>query len=227
MGETLICCYGFNLVSWIYDLITNPIMGYCIGFIASVYLIYFQFKKSSAGFRLQSVISSTQDIVDKLQDENDAYVGLLRNKYRFSLGVVIDLLATTFGTKNIIKIKSHFPALVNIDGGRWEIFLIYVRPVIQDINSYSFLGWLPFSKKMKQLKALVALCNAIEAVVAELDAVAQIDVNNSTTILKAEDVGLTINLVGNEKYESEIKLLYAKYEILETAWRNWLKLVNR
>lgn len=204
------------------DIINSPLVGYLIGFLASVYLVYWQFKRSTAGFRLTNVVKATREITLKLEDSNDNYTGTLQNKYRFSFGVVIDWCSTTFGTQRISKVPGHFPPLVDINTDRWEKFKLYVRPVVEDLNPYSFLGWLPFSRRMKQLRALVLLCNAIEAVVMELDAVVQIDKNKGTSIVKAEDPGFTINVIGHEIYKTEIDHLTAKYTKLELAWNKWL-----
>ncbi len=204
------------------DIISSPLVGYLIGFLTSVYLVYWQFKRSTAGFRLTNVVKATRVITLKLEDPNDNYTGTLQNKYRFSFGVVIDWCSTTFGTHRISKVPGHFPPLVDINTDRWGKFKLYVRPVIEDLNPYSFLGWLPFSRRMKQLRTLVLLCNAIEAVVMELDAVVQIDQNKGTSIVKAENPGFTINIQGNESHKVEIDLLLAKYEELELAWHKWL-----
>lgn len=221
----IICCSP-SIVKLIYTFFTNPIVGYCIGFLTSVYLIFLQFKKSTAGFRLEHICIATKEIVAKLQDKNDSYTGHLQNKHRFSLGVLIDWCATTFGTNTIAKKQGHFPPVVDLNSDKWHKFELYIRPVVQDINSYSFLGWLPFNKKMNQLKAIVKLCNAVEEVVAELDSIIQIQINKKIKIIEPDDPGFRINEKDNSQYNSEIQSLLLKYKELEISWYNWLKCVN-
>jgi len=234
----LIYCFcSKNLIYFLYKFITNPIVGYCIGFLSSIYLIYLQFQKSTSGYRLSNIIIATKEITSKLQDKNDKYVGTLQNKYRFSLGAIIARMATTFGTKYIPKQPGYYPWLITIrridnpiDGNpwadRWIEFNTYVRPVIQDINSFAFLGWLPVGNRMKQLKALIKLCNKIETVVAELDAVKQIDINQKIEIIKPDSPGYTLHIDGNEQYINEYKQLIKVYGELEIAWLDWLNLVE-
>lgn len=219
------CCSCFSCLDFFYNFITNPIIGYCIGFLVSVYLVYLQFEKSTAAFRLYNVILATKEIIEKLQDENDSYTGTLQNKYRYSLGVIIDWCASTFGTGKIEKVEGHYPPVVDINADRWEKFNLYVRPVIEDFNSFSFLGWLLWGKKMRQLRTLVTFCNSIESVVAELDLIVQIDKNNNTQIVKAQDPGLVID-VSNTKYKREIEKLLSKYGQMEIAWKRWIKLIG-
>jgi hypothetical protein len=67
------------------------VAGVLLGFIANIavgiWFSYDQFSRSSAGFRVKNTVEATQRIIDEERDR-----GSLRNKYRYSLGVIIDEL---------------------------------------------------------------------------------------------------------------------------------------
>jgi len=137
----------------------------CLGVIGSVIaaliLIWIQFRYSTAGYRVDKVREATEKITAPNADTS-----LLRNKYRYSLGVIIDDLHQSF--KNGFNERGPWPALVdngdecepieaNKSGDRWDKFNRYIRPVVEDINTYSFVGLLQLSSSLRQLRLLTIL----------------------------------------------------------------------
>lgn len=220
-----LCC----LLRMISDFLSNPfvdiILGVFGGFVASLYILYLQFKRSTAWFRLINVINSTKEIVALAK--SNQYSGYARNKARYSMGVPIDCIAQCYKETFQEKISDRYPNLTPIVGNRWEDFNLYVRPVIEDINPYSFLGWIPLSTKMKQLQNLVNFINLIENVVASLDVVIQIQENNNIVIVTTNNgPGFGIAMTGNTGFDTEINTLLQHYRELEKQWYNWLKLIH-
>lgn len=216
-----------NFTHDLLKVICHPITGYAIGFGVSVYLLYWQFKRSTGGNRITNVANATREIINKLQNTSDSYTGYLQNKFRFSLGVPIDWCGKTFGAPPNLPTKpNHYPPVVDLGGvDRWKKFRDNIRPVIEDVNPYSFLGWIPFNRRLKRLRKLVILCNAFEDVVMELDAVIQIQENNNIVIVKAEDPGFVIETQAHPAHKIAIEALLNKYAKLEVAWQCWLKVV--
>lgn len=228
MASSFECTFCF-LLKWFYHFISIPIisvfLGTIGGLLVSLFVFYLQYKKSTASFRLKKVIDATKEAVQN--DKNNLYMGYMRNRARYSLGVIIDSLIKSYKTNDNNRIPNHYPNLIFITGkDRWDAFNFYVRPVIQDINPYSFLGWIPFNKEMKQLQLLVTLCNAIENVVSELDVVSLIEKNEEVKIIPEIVPGLMILKDGNEKYIDDIELLEKKYEELKNEWYKWLKIIG-
>jgi hypothetical protein len=100
---------------------------------------------------------------------------------------------------------------------RWEFFNSYVRPVVEDIDSYLFLGWFRISPLVRQLNLLGRLCYRLENVVAEFDAAyeggfAQLDQGNRV-IVEAE--------------HGKAAQLRDAYKELYHAWTDRVKIVSR
>jgi hypothetical protein len=150
--------------------VASAALGFIVGILINVLFTYWQFKDSLAGNRVKMVAEGTREIIAKLRS-SDSYPGQLRNKYRYSLGVIIDDLSKM--RSGGFKDNGKWPLLVdNVDVDHWSRFIRYVRPVVDDINPYSVLAGfrdlrLPL---LGELHALINLCWQLEIVVSELDA---------------------------------------------------------
>lgn len=177
--------------------ICSQIISFIIGFFTNlsvvILLIYWQFTKSIAGYRLDKVENATKSIVNEIQSTN-SYTATLQNKYRYSLGVLINMLVRTFGAKDIPKTGSLYTCMLEQDGDGWSLFNFYVRPVIDDINNFSFIGWFTLLPKMKKLKTLINLCKQLENITAELDSIR----------LYAQSKGIDILLIQKGKKNTKI-----------------------
>jgi hypothetical protein len=200
------------------------ILGFLASAIAGLLLSYLQFSFSTAGYRVKMTVQATRKIV-KARAEN-AYTETLRDKYRYSLGVIIDELAATFGTTDDFQENEPWPRLVNSSihlgddpqtekKDRWSLFDQCIRPVIQDINIYSFIGWFRLCPTICQLSALVRLCNRLETVVGELDAA----FGGGLVGLDTKDKVVRQPTTDPAKVQS----LKKKYCDLHKAWLVWLR----
>jgi len=190
----------------------------CLGVIGSVIaalaLIWIQYQQSTAGYRVAKVREATEKITT-----SNADTSLLRNKYRYSLGVIIDDLHQGF--KDGFNERGPWPVLVDngdecepqVDksGDRWDKFNRYVRPVIEDINTYSFVGLLQVSSSLRQLRLLTILCHKLEDGVSETDAA----FGNGLVCNKDNRTFIRKNVTEN------IEDLTKAYYELYLAWRNW------
>lgn len=202
------------------------ILGFIASFTGGVLLIYWQFSKSMAGYRLVKVEEATKSITNEYKSAN-SYTGTIKNKYRYSLGVLIDLLTKTFGAKGIPKSNDQYISMLKEEGDGWEFFNFYVRPVINDINQFSFIGWLIILPKMKKLKYLLNLCKQLENVTAELDSIRLYARNNNLKILSIqENYILKINSQNDASANAKIEVLKNEYNKLEKYWNYWLKVTK-
>lgn len=203
-------------------------ISFALGFLASllvgIVLIYWQFIKSMAGYRLKKVEDATCLIVNEMRS-TISYTGTLRNKYRYSLGVLIDMLTRTFGAKDIPKLEGQFPSMLNNAGDGWDLFNKYVRPVINDINDFSFIGWFTLLPQMKKLKKLLNLCKQIENLTAELDSIRLYAISMRIKILDIKEEGSILEIIEQKDAGSnaKIKILKNEYDLLEKSWNEWLK----
>lgn len=244
----MICCFNNSFFSEIIPTIWNFIssdffLGLLSGYVVTWFFFYYQFKKSSAGHRLRKVIDATKEFCQKTQNTS-----MLRDRYRYSLGVQIDAMLSTFGTDSSKDTSQNFPKFCEIkklskpkeDGNpyadRWHQFDLYVRPVINDINPYSFLGWIPsfpfLFSDINSLKKLSALCFAIENVVSELDACKEYEIHHSipdSTILSDQNPpGITINFnQETEKHKPTYDRLFNSYKELRKIWFLWLHSIKK
>jgi hypothetical protein len=188
--------------------------GVVASVIAALILIWIQFRYSTAGYRVDKVREATEKITASKADTS-----LLRNKYRYSLGVIIDDLHQSF--KDGFNERGPWPVLVDngdecepqVDksGDRWDKFNRYIRPVVEDINTYSFVGLLQLSSSLRQLRLLTILCHKLEDAVSETDAAFGngLICNKDNRTFIRQDVTADVEDLRNAYYE------------LYIAWCNW------
>ena len=210
------------------DFILGLLGGFAANVVVSMAFAVAQFRFSMAGYRVQRVAEATREICGS---SNRARIC---NKHRYSLGIIIDRLEQTFGRNGSFK-SSEWPCLVHYARGtqggmpqiadrdgtanpkadRWDLFNLYVRPVIEDIDSFSYIGrYLCFSKIFRQLKALTKLCTCLENVVCEFDAafgagLVKLVMVNSRVVIRPTSPG-------------DVAQLEEEYCKLYRAWRKWL-----
>lgn len=216
------------------ELIIGSILGFVANLITALLVSYWQFHFSTAHDRLEKTVEATERII-KSQAEN-RYTGALRDEYKDSLGVIIDIPGQIWDKdgfkENVWPCLVHFKEgkfyIVDRDGkqgkdaDRWDLFEQYIRPVIQDISSYAFLGWFgwcPLWSKLCQLSALTKLCSQLKTVVGKFDAAYEMnlvelaEVNNRAVIRPATD----------STDSEDVKQLRCEYRKLYNAWGGWLK----
>lgn len=235
MKRILLCfMILITVATWVlYKFTSEFIAGLFFGFVSNIIVgLYFswdQFQSSTSGYRLKKVVEATRKIFDP-----EANISRERDRYRYSLGVIIDELKQTFGREGDFEDK-EWPCLVDYnsekyelskdengnDIDRWKHFERYVRPVVDDINNSSFIGNYrlirSFSKDVRQLYALTKLCNHLENVVSELDAAFQAE-----KLVKLNDKNHVVPQENQSKSDG-FKRLEKEYHDLFNAWREWLR----
>jgi hypothetical protein len=191
------------------------LIGVFLGFMGNVVLVCFQFKGSVAAKRVDWVRDATEAFLPK-----DLETGQARNKYRYSLGVIIDDLSRCRddGMKN----NGYWPSLADKMDDRWDRFNRYVRPVVDDINNYAFLGGdriiRKFSTKLRQLHYLALLCFEIENAVMRIDAAAE-----NPSVIEISDEG--ISPISGKEDDPQIITLKDGFVELYQAWQDWLQVI--
>lgn len=210
-------------MNWCLQLVSFGI-GFLASFLVGQALTYWQFNKSIAGYRLNKVILATREIIKTKASKS--YTGPSRNRYRYSLGVIIDGLIGTYGTKEIKKRKDLLPPMIHEEGDGWETFNKYVRPVLNDLNAYSFIGSLIFIPKMRKLKTLIALCEQFENITGELDAIRELAKSEKVEIFEFQGGAIKICRTDNQKIIDQVDNLLKENDLLEERWKKWLKLIE-
>ena len=151
-------------------LVAGAIVGFVLDVVLSLILSLDQYW-GYTGNRVKKVVAATREIIEAKGRSR------LRNRYRYSLGVIIDILDQIWKGDNFKR--DAWPCLVNFaddangrlciadqegkpdpKADRWDLFNRYVRPVIEDISNFSFIGryglarW--FSKDIRQLSTFVS-----------------------------------------------------------------------
>lgn len=219
VGLSLGICFGF-------------VLGIFASLIAGVWMARIQFKASTAKYRVDMVTNATRDIFA----QRTSYLGPLRDKYRYSLGVVVEALVKGFGSEGWRE-DGPWPLLFpapdenatdkSCETDRWDYFDRYVRPVLTDINVYSFLARVGHPSKvlrfrpdlpLRELDCLTELCHRLEDVVGELDAACeatkiQVFTQNGEKVISRKD-------------NADIATLRKAYYCLYQVWCKWLDVVG-
>lgn len=235
----------------IISLIIGAFAGYWINVAVAWKISHSQFLSSIAGHRINMTVKATVEIINSPRKNSDQR-SRLRDKYRYSLGVIIDILERSFG-KDAFSTEGPWPCLTEVnkenltenplkndkgeDIDRWRYFDNYVRPVVQDINSYSFIGksrWLRLSRRRRetinQLDKLTQLCNQLEVAVSVLDAALE---QKSLVEFYQEGSEVMIKpklMIDGEEWKDHekgvVRNLIDEYNKLHAAWIEWLRVSN-
>ncbi|MCQ3972515.1 MAG: hypothetical protein DPW09_03600 [Anaerolineae bacterium] len=219
---------------------TGIATGIFTSFTVGLFLFFDQFSFSLAGYCVNETVAATKEI-PKLKERAEA-----RDKYRYSLGVIIDEFNKVWRNNRFredewprlvhFKFKDGQPYLANEknefdpNADRWAFFNEYIKPVRENINSFSFLGrqYLDvahiFGKgsEIRKLTALTELCNKLRTVVSELDAAYE---SNLVKMVKVNNDEVVIQPASDEDPQA-IERLRTAYRELHKAWVEWLRIVN-
>jgi hypothetical protein len=216
------------------DIFLSVLTGVVASFLVGVWLSHRQFKHSIAGYRVRQVVEATRAIVSF----EGGYTGTLRNRYRYSLGVILDELHKTYGTTDAHNgHRLEWPLTINPSAtekdqhiDRWDRFNRYVRPVIEDINSYAFVAYIlefapPLQNPnlMQQFRALHQLCIQLENVVSLLDDALQDEALREHIVVNEKSIAVKgIECAMNPK----LRVLCDAQKDLHGAWTGWLKVTQ-
>jgi hypothetical protein len=226
-------------VSVVLSFLVEIAIGIVAGIIVGLLFLWYEFTFSTAVSRVRKAAEATREIRKAKHDSR----GPLRNRYRYSLGVIIDRLDRKDESGNdkwpplvhfYDKDKEKPPQLANRDGepnlkaDRWDFFELYIRPVAEDIRRFSYVSKYPLAgrlcKETRQLGALVKLCNQLENVVCELDGAFE---DKLVTLDRVEHrvmdkVDHIVIVRPTESAIDRVSDLRKSYEDLDTTWRAWL-----
>jgi hypothetical protein len=211
-------------------LFVGVLLGGIVSFVVAMVVSYWQFISSTAGYRVAQAVEATQKLALNREKHIDS-VSTLRNQYRYSLGVIVDEFVQGFGVNGDFKHNGPWPSLICPHSDRWKKFREQVRPVIEDINVYSFLGErpLPFAyPPVAQLCALTKLCNQVETVVGLLDGALEkklVRINCA----KNEVTNVEVDILDAERQEKKRyqETLAEAYRELQRRWDKWLRTSQR
>ncbi|PCJ23403.1 MAG: hypothetical protein COA97_11750 [Flavobacteriales bacterium] len=224
LHQTIICITCFVNDTGLIEHIISFIIGFVASLSVAMTIIYWQFKHSMAGYRLRKIEEATHKIAEK--KKLNTYTGMERNRYRYSLGVILDRLIGSYGTNDIPKLENLHPAMLAQDGDGWGTFNLYVRPVINDINAFSFISWLSFLPMLKKLGLIFKLCEQLENVTAEMDAIRLLQRTKKIKILEFVGENISITNSNDSDVQEQINQLLAELENLERCWKKWLTCIN-
>jgi hypothetical protein len=184
------------------------IVGALLGIVVSFILFVLQFWASVARRRVERVAQATNEIL-----ANARRSGPLRNIHRYSLGVIIDDLRYFNGTP-------PWPCIIERNSNdRWDRYDKYIRPVVEEITPYAFLGrGLPswaWPQTLQRVYALSLLCDQLETVTGLLDGA----VEEKAIVIENRLITQVLNDLYDDKIEAEYRTLYDRWE----TWRRSAK----
>jgi len=208
-------------------LLTNIIfliLGGLLGIIVTAFISSSQFDKSQSNYRLQRVINATEKAVFEYLN-GDKNMGPIRSNFRYSFGVVIDNLISTYGIsqpRGVLPMANKHPILVNSEGDTWGLYNEYVRPVISDLNNHNIFGIMFRFQKFSKLKSLLKLCDQIEIVIGNIDSIRELERNHSK-ILSFENA---MEIIPSEDNRIKPHLFNINNELdrLNEYWQKWIEL---
>jgi hypothetical protein len=204
-------------------IVTSAITTFLIG---RMYL-NFQYHKSNAGYRQGKIIAATQEIKAGWLasiPEADA----LRNKYKSSLGLVIERLVRTYGTLPAAGAGDLHPLLHHPGhADAWSFFETHVRPVKADLNNNAFIGWIPVVPNVKKLTTLWEMCHQLENIVIATAEIQALEKKYQAPVLAPEgDYAVRVKVAGEPEMQARAAKLLKEYKLLQGHWYQWLKLIG-
>ncbi len=209
------------------------LVGVFTGIIANGLFMYSQFRNSIAVYRLRDVVEATRQL--KVWHRENRSKSALRDRYRFSLGVILDDLMNPANKQHLVTWHFAFEwnerdATKEKQGwekDRWAKYLTHVRPVFEDVHTYSFLGVLgaaiPDARRLHQLSEL---CRKFEIFTGLLDACFD---SGDAAVREYVAAKTHTNYAGDriEPPNNEwIDKLESAAAALDKQWRLWLKLCS-
>jgi hypothetical protein len=199
----------------------GAIIGIPFGMVASIWasFIYSLLQYRNSAKQVQKVINGTREITQKL-NSTETYTGGLRNKYRKSLGVQIDVLAQGFGN-TFFREGGAWPLLADGKGDNWHNFNVYVEPVLETLDGYDYLtSWLP---GFSHLHSLTKLCKQLGKVFEELDAAFELNLLE----VKEVDGNQGIHPTPEKANSLEVQRLKEAYRELYYLWVEWQEICKK
>ncbi len=228
-----------------YSFLIDFVIGCGAGLVATLWILYIQFKRSASNTYLEKVELATCELhnqIDKTESkiETDTSTSIIRSQYRPYLSVFIDLLLTSFGGGSLSKKYDKndlpiYPCLIHYKSSEngfedgWLKFQIEVKHLMDPANAYIFLTRIPptrYFKQLRKIKILADLLNQIENVVGFHDGLLHDSISSDIEIIDpktATKFVFTNKLVDKKKlledFEKELKTL-------ENNWLRWIKILK-
>jgi hypothetical protein len=201
-------------------IVISVIVSIVVSILTGRIILLLQYKLTNAGFRVNKVAAATHEIMVLSNVERKD--GDVINSFRYSAGLFLYRCHKAFDAGQTEN--SLYPLLTdNIEKevDSWRFYNTHVRPVINDINNNSFIGWLP-TIEMRRLRSLVKLCNQVEYVISEI---ALINQENRTKYM----LGVGLDLVQFVNYDNQKELQPVKdaYEVLRKDWFRWISFLPK
>lgn len=195
-------------------------LGFTTNLITSYMFLWYQFE-GTGQHRVKIVAEATRAF-----RASEPETSILSNKYRYGLGKIIDELRSLDpdGFKKEYKDREKVCPSLNEgnEKDRWDSFNRYVRPVLDDVNAYEMLrSSATFNPTIRQLSTLIDLCNQIEVVVMNLDALGdKTDILDWQSIDKPEIKHLILKRPDDpiaKDLRDSLRELYTKWSAWEEA----------
>lgn len=201
-------------------------LNIALGFLVSWGIFYFQYRASGTRKLVNKTKQATKEIIEAMESDK-IYIGDLRNRYRYHLGIPITnlyglsknyypIFFADFDDVERRKNDSQENILKAYKGlaDRWSWYNEFVRPLYEKLSTYDF--W-----QDGDLKFLINLCEEIENTVALLDAKIEI-----TSILVSLEIFPLSQITKNTRVttiKTNDENLIAQYAKLKQAWLDWCK----
>lgn len=198
------------------------LIGVFVGFLTAYIPIIIAYRTSELCRHLQEIAHATMDLSRAHISELNPYpvnTGAMRNGYRFSMGVVIDNIATI--DPNGLNEWGVYPSLL-LDDDRWSMYQTYVAPILAEIEPYSALLVLRHLRvgDWEKLYRLRCLCRDLRNAIRAVDVAFAF---NPCPLRVTRD-GLSPNYPLTSSSESALLSVDQAYKQLYKVWIGWKQL---
>lgn len=213
----MICSFfNSNTVSFIIGIFSSAVV--------TIGVLYLQFRGAVAFYRVKDCIECTKELFG-----GDANVNAIKNKYRYSMSVIfyrIKIAVKNWDDSHTIK---EYPSMLKENNDGWDDYNGYVRPVLNDINSFAFISMLRVFgvKYMRQMKCLQNICLSVERITGLLDAIRLLEKHKKVKALDLTEID-SLRIIHENASSDEIKnsivILEKEYRTLFNLWNDWLRI---
>lgn len=193
-------------------ILTSIITSVFTTFLLSRVYLNLQYLHSNAGQRQSQIIKATRSVFEQQLTDEDRYS--LSKVYHTSLGPLFYRLYTFEQD----AAGATLPCLNGMGKEGWHFYDQYIRPVRNDMNNNSFIGWLPYFANVERLKVIWKMCQRTEELITQVE------------LLKMEG---KVSITGNQllisssaKEDPEVRRLVLGYEDLYALTKKWCRMTK-
>lgn len=182
------------------------------------------YASSNSGHRQAAIILATKEILADAGEKRTVFSNALLKRHRHSLGALLQRMLHAYGVEDVPATMA--PRLTNEgDIDIWSFYEENIRPVKEDMNNNSFIGWLSFVHNVKLMTTLWDICHISEDIITNIAVIEAISVERNLPLpYTLQNELLELSSLAENDYGHYFTQLKQQYDQLQHKWRRWLKL---